>query len=187
MPAERARDDGSSLSLLTLLSRALLAFTIEFEREWELSLAISSNVLRVLDEKGVPLRGLPLLTGVSKEAVSMALGFLKERKYVTFAADPNVGRTKLVRITAKGREAQVAYVQRLGAIEEQWHARFGEDTIRGLRNSLQPLVGETDANQSPLFRGIEPDPEGWRANVQRPNTLPHHPMVLHRGGFPDGS
>ena len=86
MPAERARDDGSSLSLLTLLSRALLAFTIEFEREWELSLAISSNVLRVLDEKGVPLRGLPLLTGVSKEAVSMALGFLKERKYVTFAA-----------------------------------------------------------------------------------------------------
>jgi hypothetical protein len=22
---------------------------------------------------------------------------------------------------------------------------------------------------------------------QRADTLPHHPMVLHRGGYPDGS
>lgn len=28
---------------------------------------------------------------------------------------------------------------------------------------------------------------GWRAPLRRPVTLPHYPMVLHRGGFPDGS
>jgi hypothetical protein len=26
-----------------------------------------------------------------------------------------------------------------------------------------------------------------RSSLRRPATLPHYPMVLHRGGFPDGS
>lgn len=28
---------------------------------------------------------------------------------------------------------------------------------------------------------------GWRASVRKPDTLPRYPIVLHRGGFPDGS
>ncbi len=40
---------------------------------------------------------------------------------------------------------------------------------------------------SPLFTGLEPDPAGWRGAVRKPRTLPHYPMVLHRGGYPDGS
>jgi hypothetical protein len=66
-------------SLSALLSRVLLAFAIEFERESDLSLAISANVLRVLDEKGTRIPDLPLLTGISKEAISMALGVLQKR------------------------------------------------------------------------------------------------------------
>jgi len=27
----------------------------------------------------------------------------------------------------------------------------------------------------------------WRAKFRRPEVLPHYPMVLHRGGYPDGS
>jgi len=27
----------------------------------------------------------------------------------------------------------------------------------------------------------------WRAAGRKPATLPHSPMMLHRGGFPDGS
>jgi hypothetical protein len=70
--------DLSRLPLFALLSRALLAFAIEFERESELSLAISANVLRVLDETGVRVRDLPILSGVSKEAISMAMGILRK-------------------------------------------------------------------------------------------------------------
>jgi len=62
-----------------------------------------------------------------------------------------------------------------------------QDAIRTLRESLERLVGEPAARQSPLFRGLEPYPDGWRASVRKPDTLPHYPMVLHRGGFPDGS
>jgi DNA-binding MarR family transcriptional regulator len=178
---------GSALPLSALLSRVLLAFAIEFERESDLSLAISANILRVLDEKGVRVRDLPLLTGVSKEAISMAMGILKKKRVAVVDADPTAGRTKLVRLTSKGRQVQDAYRQLLGIIEGRWLARFGKDDMRNLRESLERLVGEPTAALSPMFRGLEPYPEGWRASVRKPDTLPHYPMVLHRGGYPDGS
>ena len=53
--------------------------------------------------------------------------------------------------------------------------------------SLERLAGGGTAETSPLFGGLEPYPDGWRASVRKPETLPHYPMVLHRGGFPDGS
>jgi len=138
-----------------------------------LSLAICANVLRILDEKGVRVRDVPLLSGVSKESIAVAMGIL--RKKGVAVVEKNVAR-----LTPKGREAQDAYRQRIGIIEARWQASSGEDTIRTLRDLLGRLAGE-------LFRGLEPYPDGWRASVRRPNTLPHYPMVLHRGGFPDGS
>ncbi|SPF54857.1 hypothetical protein SBA4_6720012 [Candidatus Sulfopaludibacter sp. SbA4] len=185
-PAGRETSDDSGLSLPALLSRALLAFAIEFECESDWSLAIAANVLRVLDEKGLRVRDLPLLSGVSKEAIAMAMGILQKSRVAVVEPDPAGSRAKAARLTPKGREAQDAYRRRLGSIEERWQARFGNDTIRGLRESLKRLVGEP-GQMSPLFRGLEPCPGGWRASVRKPATLPHYPMVLHRGGFPDGS
>jgi DNA-binding MarR family transcriptional regulator len=177
----------SNLSLPALLSRVLLAFAIEFERESKLSLAISANILRVLDAKGVRLRDLPLLTGVSKEAISMAMGILKKYRIATLEPGTTGSATKIVRLTENGRKLQDAYRQLLGEIETRWRARFGEETIGELRNLLERLVGDATPQSSPLFFGLEPYPEGWRASVRKPETLPHFPMVLHRGGFPDGS
>jgi DNA-binding MarR family transcriptional regulator len=186
-PAGRHDSGGIDLPLSAFLSRVLLAFAIEFERESDLSLAISANVVRVLDEKGVPVRDLPLLAGVSKEAIATALGFLQKRRLAVVDPDPAGSRAKIARLTPKGREAQDAYRQLFGIIEQRWQARFGKGCIRTLRDSLERLVGEPTAQRSPLFRGLDPYPDGWRASVRKPNTLPHYPMVLHRGGFPDGS
>jgi DNA-binding MarR family transcriptional regulator len=186
-PARRENSSGPRLPLSALLSRVLLAFAIEFERESDLSLAISANVVRVLDEKGVRVRDLPLLTGVSKEAIAMAMGVLQKRRDAVVGPDPTGSRAKVARLTPKGREAQEAYRQLPGIIEQRWQARFGKETISTLRDLLERLVGEPTAQRSPLFRGLEPYPDGWRASVCKPNTLPHYPMVLHRGGFPDGS
>jgi hypothetical protein len=52
--------------LSVLLSQVLLTFTLDFERESALSLPICANALRVLTERGVRVRDLPRLTGVSK-------------------------------------------------------------------------------------------------------------------------
>lgn len=178
---------GTQHPLSTLLSKVLLAFALEFESDWDLSLAISANVLRVLDEKGVRIRDLPRLTGVSKEAISMAMGILQKAGVAVVGPDPAGNRGKVARLTPKGREAQAAYRHRLAILEESWQERLGRDAIRALRKSLERLAGEPGASQSPLFRGLEPYPDGWRASVRRSDTLPHYPMVLHRGGYPDGS
>jgi DNA-binding MarR family transcriptional regulator len=169
-----------------LLSRATLTLATEFEERMKLSLAICANALRVLDEHGVPFKDLPRLSGVSKEAISVALGVLRKRKFVVLEAAPG-GRTKVVRLTPAGRFAKDAYPALLGKIEESWPSRFGEDTISALRESLEKLVGGGTADRSPLFEGLTPYPDGWRARLPQPETLPHYPMVLHRGGFPDGS
>jgi DNA-binding MarR family transcriptional regulator len=185
--AEPADTDGSELPLSALLSRVLLAFAIDFEGESEISLAIAANLLRVLDEKGVRVRDLPRLSGVSKESLSMAMGILRKKRFAVIEGEKPGSRTKVARLTAKGRDAQEAYRKLLAAIEKRWQTRFGEKAIGALRESLERMAGDGGAATSRLFRGLEPYPEGWRASKPKPETLPHYPMVLHRGGFPDGS
>ncbi len=177
----------TSLPLASLLSKVLLSFAIEFERESEVSLAISANVLRLTREEGVEVSDLPRLSGVSKEAIAMSLSFLGKRGYAVIQPKSTASRKKVLVLTPKGRKAQDKYRQLLWAIEERWQARFGEQAIGRLRELLEQLAGGPAAQQSPLFRGLEPYPEGWRASLPRPEVLPHFPMVLHRGGFPDGS
>ena len=175
------------IELSSLLSKALLAFTIDFERESRISLPISANTLRVLDATGVRVRDLPHLTGVSKEANSMATGFLVRHGCAVVEPDPAATRGKVVRLTQKGERAQEKYRRLLELSEERWKERFGEDVVGNLRQSLERLVGHRGAEQPRLLQGLAPYPDGWRASVRPYGTLPHYPMVLHRGGYPDGS
>jgi DNA-binding MarR family transcriptional regulator len=165
-------------TLPALLSKVLLAFAVEFENESDLSLAISANVLRILTEEGVRVRDLPRLSGVSKEAISMAMGVLKKRRIAVVEADLAGSRAKIARLTSRGQAAQDAGHKLLAVIEERWRSRFGTENIDNLREGL---------DLPHLFEALEPYPDGWRAAVRRPTVLPHYPMVLHRGGFPDGS
>jgi len=177
----------AALPLSALLSRTLLSFAIEYERGSSLSLATSANLLRVLDADGTRPRDLPPLTGISKEAVSWAFGVLSRAGLATEAPDPAASRGKLARLTSPGLRAQATYHQFLEAVERQWQARYGQDAIRALRHALEALATTTDGGPPPLFRALEPHPDNWRAQVRPPATLPHYPMVLHRGGYPDGS
>jgi hypothetical protein len=167
-----AAADTTGLPLVTLLARVLLAVAVEFESESKLSLAISANVLRVLDTDGVRVRDLPVLTGVSRAAVDMTVGYLETHRHV--AAEPAAGRGQQVRLTEKGLAAQQATPELLAAIEERL-------PVGDLRSALAGFGADE------LAKGLVPYPDGWRAAVKAPGILPHYPMVLHRGGFPDGS
>lgn len=173
--------DGTSLPLPALLARVLLAFVMEFEHKANLSLAISANVIRCLAAGSVKVRDLPVLSGVSKEAINMALGILEKGGLATVEVDLSGGRSKVIQLTPKGQEAWEQDHRLLATIEERWQSRFGADAIHNLRGALECLLG------GPVFRGLDPYPDGWRASTRKPATLPHFPMVLHRGGFPDGS
>ncbi|MGH3185906.1 MAG: class I SAM-dependent methyltransferase [Streptosporangiaceae bacterium] len=179
--------DPATLPLSALLSRVLLSFAIEYERGSSLSLATSANLLRILDTKGTRLRDLPLLTGVSKEAISWAMGVLSRARLAAEAPDPAASRGKVARLTSRGLEAQATYHDFLDAVGRQWQARYGEDSIRALRDALEALATSADGEPVPLSRALEPYPDNWRAMVPAPATLPYYPMVLHRGGYPDGS
>jgi hypothetical protein len=184
---EPKRTDLPALPLPALLARVLLAFALEFEDESEVSLAICANVLRVADEKGTAVREIPTLSGVSKEGVAMALTFLTQRGFAKVFSVPGPPRTKTLFLTPRGVAAQAVYPRLLGSIESGWIERYGADVVETLRNTLEPITGDGYRKGSPLFGGLDPYPEGWRARVSKPQTLPHYPMVLHRGGYPDGS
>ena len=101
--------------------------------------------------------------------------------------------TKVVRLSPKGRELQKNWGRLHVDVEERWRTRFGADGVRRLRSCLERVL-----EHDHLGRGLEPHPGGWRgsglyaertkAMVENPRAaLPHYPMVLHRGGWPDGS
>jgi DNA-binding MarR family transcriptional regulator len=162
------------------LSRPLLAFARGYERGVKLSLAVMLNVVRVLDGDGVRVTELPGLSGVSREAIAMALKLLANAQCVEIWSSD---RRRMVRLTDRGLNARRRGLRRLRDREAAWQERFGDE----LRTALAPLVGDGTQSGSPLFAGLEPYPDGWRADVHPPGRLPWFPMVLHRGGWPDGS
>ena len=189
-PALPPRPDGADLAALplsALLSRVLLSFAIEYECEAGQSLAVSANVLRVLGADGTRRRDLPALTGTSKEAVRWATGILIREHLAAEDPDPAASRGRVARLTSAGLEAQRCHDELAGTIEQRWRERFAERAIGALRASLELLATAPGGEPPRLFRGLEPYPDNWRAAVRRPATLPHYPMVLHRGGYPDGS
>jgi len=167
----------AEVPLGALMGQALTALTLHHEQGSTVSLPLAADVLRVIDDGVVALRDLPRLSGVSKEAVAMGTGFLARGKL----AEIRPGR--LISLTARGRAAL-----------EDYRARAARPVDQRLRAGLEAIVSQCEA----LAEGLRP-PEGcWRASkpylaqTQRvladpTAALPWQPMVLHRGGWPDGA
>lgn len=159
---QRSEPVAHDLPLCVLLARVLLSIALQFEHDFDISLAIYANVLRVINEEGIRLRDIPTLSGVSKESIAMAMGILRKKN---LAAVDN-----LVRLTPEGAKLKDTCRKRLALIESKY-------TIDG----LDPFTNDS------LLAGLNPCPDNWRAKLPKPTELPHFPMVLHRGGYPDGS
>ena len=196
VPAERRESPSARVHLCALLARALLLYTLGFERDSALSLPLCANVVRVLEEAGVLVDEIPARSGVSKEAANMALTFLVRSGYV--AVDGATSATKLARLTSEGRAARDACGSLHAELESRWAAQFGVGALRRLRSSLELVLERRKEGRTLLSLGLEPYAGGWRASAPYVTqtrrviddpvaALPHYPMVLHRGGWPDGS
>jgi hypothetical protein len=155
----------------------LLGFALEYEAASALSLAVGANLLRVLGSGGTRLRDLPLLTGISREAVSWAMGVLLRIRLAVEEPDPAASRGKVARLNPAGLRARRRYLELLGTVEDRWQQRFGLDTIGALRQPLEALAVGTEG-QPPLFQALEPYPDNWRASARPPRTLPYYPGGL---------
>ncbi len=186
--ARPVADDTDAGDLSVPLARVLLLYALDAEPVAKLSMAIGSNVLRVLDETGVPVRDLPRLTGVSKESIAVATGFMAKLGLVAMEPHPRAVRTNRMRLTAAGTQIRERFGRGAARLSTRGgRPASGADRLDALRTAIEPLVVATGDGRSPLWQGLEPYPDGWRAGVRRPEILPHYPMVLHRGGFPDGA
>jgi len=152
------------IGLVGMLARALMAITLDLEAALPVAMPIGGNVLRVVPDGGVLVRDLPRLTGTSKEAVSFMITPLERAGLARIEPD---GKAKRLDLTDAGRAARAEYERVVGAVDDD-----------ALRAALAPI----DVSPTPRYEG-----GGWRAQVKVPDTLPHHPVVLHRGGYPDGS
>jgi hypothetical protein len=184
---EAAPTASTSSGLSVFLSGVLLMFTLDFERASKVALATSANTLRVLDAAGVRVRDLPALTGVSKEGNAMCSGWLARHGCVITEAEPTTGRGQVLRLTTKGVSAQRRFIHLLEDTELSWRTTYGASAVDALREALGEIVGDGTLATSPLAAGLETYTDNWRARVRPAPTLPHYPMVLHRGGYPDGA
>ena len=185
-----ARTPLAKLDLSALLSRALLLLTLEFEHgSPDVSLTAAANVLRVIDDEGTPLKAMPGRAGIVKEGQGALINFLKKKGYFSIGTD----KTKTLKLTAKGKEAREDYPTRVAAIEARWELSVGRQTLVALRQGLDTVL-----DHPKFVAGLQPHAGGWRldkryvaltnATIADPRAgLPHHPMITHRGGFPDGA
>jgi DNA-binding MarR family transcriptional regulator len=180
--------DDRRRTLPVLLCKVLLAFAIEFETEANFSLALCANFLRLAVEQDIRVKDIPRLSGVSKEATAMALKRLQDQGLADVKNESSFSRFKVLAINAKGREKIADCVRILDEIETRWQKQLGPGQITKLRASLESLIqAESSGGPSLLMETIAPCPDNWRATVPPREVLPHFPMVLHRGGYPDGS
>jgi len=176
----RPADPIESPNLSTLLARAVLAMAIEFDAHSAQSLATTQILLPALDQ-AVAVRDLPGLTGVSREAIAIAVGQLEREGLATVTAS-----SKAVVLTPRGvATAEVAEDLR-DELDEKWSALSELPEI--LAATVTPRLAE----------GLQPPEDGWRSRAPYLSqtrailadptaALPRFPMVSHRGGYPDGS
>jgi len=165
--------------LVASLGRALTAVTLAYEQGSAVSLPLGANLLPAIGSvpDGIRTRDLPEQTGLSREAISMALRWLER------AGLAGSGGAHAASLTDAGRRALADHERRIESIDDA-----------ELRGALESIVSRPEI----LALGLRPPDDGWRskppylAQTRRLladplGTLPRHPMVLHRGGWPDGS
>jgi hypothetical protein len=150
-------EDG--LPLPVLLSRVLLAFALDFERESQTPISLCANVIRVLSDEPIPETEIPKRTGCSEETAGIGW---QHKPYIIVERDPARGRGKFVRLSGAGIQAQQEYYSRTRDIEEKWKKRFRTAT-KEIRESLTTLL-----KRGELSDGLKPPPGTTRAGAQTP-------------------
>ena len=182
------RDVSDEPPLITLLSRALLLFALDYERGAKLSLAVQLDGLRVLDADGVAVRDLPRLTGVSKEAIAMIVNRLERVGCVDLVPIPGRGRGKHARLTAeRGVRPEPPGAAARARADELARAVRRRRGIRAAASARADRRRRHARGLAAVRRARRRIRTAGARRCPTPELLPWFPMLLHRGGYPDGS
>jgi hypothetical protein len=162
------------LPLPTLLSHALVAFTIEFDNEfehrvphrttnhgstgsgsspWLVSMVMWLKFMRFVPVQGITVRELGRVTRSTDKEMRTWLTRLEKwwgyivvepNKLATPSTHPVLG--SMVRPSPGGLKALETWQPLTGIIEKRWQVRFGKGVIGRLQKSLHAVVEQFDGN-----------------------------------------
>ena len=95
-----------------------------------------------VDPDGTRLTDLADRAHMTKQSVGEVVTDLQQRGYVERVPDPSDGRAKIIRLTARGHEAQALGWKLINDIELEWGEQFGTEPIAALRETLEAVTAE---------------------------------------------
>jgi DNA-binding MarR family transcriptional regulator len=105
-------------------------------------------VLRFIDRRsGTRLTELAERAGMTKQAMMQLVDDLESHGFVRRVADPDDGRAKMVRLTARGRRFGPEARRALQAVEGRARRGLGDRRYEQLRAALADLVGEEEPEE----------------------------------------
>ncbi|WP_241005291.1 MarR family winged helix-turn-helix transcriptional regulator [Nocardioides sp. zg-1228] len=113
------------------------------EAGYDLTAAQSRLAQRIADE-GSRLTELAERAQVTKQTASLLVAALEREGIVERVLDPDDGRARLIRLSARGREAARHAGQVVAAVEREWTDHLGPDLADRLREALVRLRELTD-------------------------------------------
>jgi DNA-binding MarR family transcriptional regulator len=132
------------LPLSALLSRALVAFAVEFEKKMPPqapSLAMWSNVLQFAAGEGTTMQELRARSGLSNAAMKSMVACMERHGWVQRTPQSESER---IRLTARGFALLPRWAAAAAELERDWNARYGTD-VALLRTALERLVANLPA------------------------------------------
>ena len=106
-------------------------------------MAQSRLAQRIADE-GSRLTDLADRAQVTKQTASLLVAALEREGLVERVPDPSDGRARLIRLSARGREAAGQAMQVVMAVEQEWTEHLGHELAGQLREGLLKLREITD-------------------------------------------
>lgn len=140
-PVFRARGDTvSGLSLVALISQALVAFSMDYEKTSPVPLALAASVMRQIPAAGEVRRKLANPVAVS---TLVRHGFLRVRRD---------SGGEWIGLTAKGAAVKSAHPARIRAVEAEWRNRFGAQCVIALRQALLGVARPPAGGRQPAAK-----------------------------------
>lgn len=92
--------------------------------------------------RGARLTDLADYSGVTKQSMSALVDDLEAAGYLERVADPDDGRARVVRFTARGRKLAVVLRGAVRNVEADWAQRVGTARLETLRATMKLLTGK---------------------------------------------
>ena len=140
-----AEGDTSRITLPALMDLAVEAMYVDFRQLLEEAGITDVRpthgcVFRFVHGDGMRLTELATKAGLTKQSVGEIVDDLTGLGYIERFPDPTDKRSKLIRLTAKGLDAQRIGFASFDRLESEWAEAFGADRIAALRSLLEEVA-----------------------------------------------